>query len=428
MKYKPVNPLLFCKNRKKLAGKLSKDSITIVNSNDAMPRNGDQTFPFRQGSDIFYLTGIEQEETVLILFPDCELKPMRELLFISDRNEHLETWYGRKLTIEEARSISGIETILFLSQFESTLRDLVLRANTIYLNSNEAPKFSTEIISRDRRMFTKLQQEYPLHTFDRLAPLITELRLQKEPEEIELLKKACVITREAFLHVLKLTRNGMKEYEIEAEITHEFIRQGASGHAYAPIVASGSNALCLHYVQNDAECKNGELLLLDFGAEYANYAADLSRTIPVSGRFTPRQKECYNAVLSIMDEIKQYFRPGTTIEELNKQTNCLLEEQMIKLGLFNRNDIENQPADKPMYFRYFMHGVAHFIGLDVHDCGNHQVVLKPGMVLSCEPGIYIKEENIGIRIENDILITSSEPIDLMADIPIKIEEIEELMK
>lgn len=428
MRYKQINPELFIRNRKKLIRQLKPNSLAIILSSDEFQRNGDQFHPYRQNSDMFYLTGLDQEKCLLCLCPDHPKADMREIAFTVQTDETMVTWYGHKYTLEQAKKVSGINNVKWLDSFEETLKDLVHRSENIYTNIYENARFSSDVPTNELRFAQRLKNEYPLHKFERLHPLITELRLCKEPEEIEMMQYACNITEKAFRKTLERIRPGMMEYEAEAEITHEFIRNGASGHAYAPIVASGINACVLHYIKNDVKIKNGDLVLFDIGAEYGNYAADLSRTIPANGKFSKRQKDCYNAVLRVMKKAKQLIVPGTTIEKINKEVALLLEDEMVKLGLFTAKDVKNQDPSKPLYFKYYMHGNSHFIGLDVHDVGTRQMILKPGMVLSCEPGLYIKEEGIGIRIENDILVSSKGPADLMKNIPVEVEEIENLMK
>ncbi|HNZ41958.1 MAG TPA: aminopeptidase P N-terminal domain-containing protein [Bacteroidales bacterium] len=427
MRYKQIPSQLFIRNRQKLARKLKPNSLAIILSSDEYQRNGDQFHPYRQNSDMFYLSGLDQEKCILCLFPDHPREEMRELVFTVQTNDKMVTWYGHKYTLEQARNVSGVSNVKWLDSFEDMLKDLVLRAENIYLNVYENARFSADVPSNDLRFSRRLKEEYPLHNFERLHPLITECRLCKEPEEIDMIQQACDITEKAFRRMLDRLRPGMMEYEAEAEITHEFVRNGASGHAYAPIVASGINACVLHYIKNDIEIKDGDLVLFDIGAEYGNYAADLSRTIPANGKFTKRQKDCYNAVLRVQKQAKNLIVPGTTIEKINKAVTLLLEEEMINLGLFSRQDVQNQDPDNPLYFKYYMHGNSHFIGLDVHDVGTRQIELKPGMVLSCEPGIYIKEEGIGIRIENDILVSEKGPVDLMKNIPVEADDIERLM-
>ena len=428
MRYDLLPASFYAGNRKKLAGKLAKNALAILHSNDEFPMNGDQCLPFKQNSDLFYMTGLDQEKCILTLFPDHPQESMREMIFTVKTSDLMVTWYGHKYTLEEASRVSGVRTVKWLDEFEDILRDLVVRADVIYLDANESNRFTTEVPVRDVRFAKRLLEEYPTHRFDRLAPVITPLRQCKQKPEIEATDKACRITRDAFLRVLKAVKPGMKEYEVEAEITYEFMKQGANGHAYAPIVASGISACVLHYISNDKPCNSGDLLLLDFGAEYANYAADLSRTIPVNGKFTKRQKECYNAVLSVMKRAQKLIVPGTTIDKINAEVVKMMEKEMIKLGLFTEKDVKNQDPSSPLYFKYYMHGNSHFIGLNVHDVGLKQDVIKPGMILSCEPGLYVKEEGFGIRIENDILVTQKGPVDLMKDIPVEVEEIERWMK
>ncbi|MEI6766027.1 MAG: aminopeptidase P N-terminal domain-containing protein [Bacteroidota bacterium] len=428
MRYTPIRPEFYINNRKRLLSKLNPNSLVIINSNDEMPRNGDQTFPFRQNSDMQYMTGLDQEKCILCLCPNHPIESMREIVFTVQTSESMVTWYGHKYTHDEVRKLSGVKTVKWLDDFESTLKDLMVKSDSVYLNMNEDFRFSTDVPSRDLRFAQKLRNEFPLHKYERLAPLITEMRMCKAPEEIDMMEKACEITESAFRRLLDFVKPGLWEYEVEASITHEFIRKGASGHAYYPIVASGAGACVLHYIENDKKLKDGDLMLLDFGAEYGNYAADLSRTIPVNGKFTKRQKDCYNAVLRTFKKAKKLIVAGTTIDEINREVCRLMEAEMIGLGLFTAAQVKKQDPGAPLYFSYYMHGNSHFMGMDVHDVGTKQMKLKPGMVLSCEPGLYIKEEGIGIRIESDILVTSKGPVDLMPNLPAEVEEIEQLMK
>ncbi len=428
MRYLTVNKKLYTRNRQKLIKNIKKDSLVIVNSNDKMPRTGDQYFPFRQNSNLFYLTGIIQEKTTLILCPDHNNADLREILFIRKSNDKLEIWEGKKHTIEEAKEISGINTVKWQDEFNSVLADLMTVADNVYINLPENPKFSPEVTVKELRFANEMKNKYPLHNYKRLAPVVDKLRLIKEPEEIELMKKACSITKDAFIRVLRFIKPGIMEYEIEAEITHEYLKRGSDGHAFHPIVASGKNACVLHYIKNNQKCNDNDLLLLDFGAEYANYAADCSRTIPVNGRFSKRQKELYEATLRVFRFAKSIMKKGTTINKLHKEVTGLWEEEHIKLGLYTRKEVKNQNKKEPLWAKYYLHGTSHFLGLDAHDVGNKDVKLKPGMVLTCEPGIYIPEENTGIRLENDILITDEGNTDLTGDIPIEPDEIESIMK
>ncbi len=427
MKYDQLKSALFEKNRKKLIKDIQSNSLVLVHSNDQMPRNGDQFFPFRQNSDLFYLSGIDQEKTILALCPNHPNKDLREILFIIESNEKIAVWEGHKYTKDEAKTTSGITNIKYLNEFDSVFRELAIYAENIYINLNENPKFKPEVISADERFLDQLRKDFPAHSLERLAPIMKKLRLKKEPEEIEMMQKACDITNEGFYRILHFIKPGVKEYEIEAELTHEFLWNKASGHAYAPIIASGKSACILHYIENNKECKDGDLLLIDFGAEYANYAADCTRTIPVNGKFSSRQKDCYNAVLRVMKKAISIMTPGITINQINERVEAMLQEEHINLGLYSKDDVTNQDPAKPIVKRYYPHGTSHFIGLDVHDVGDKTIVLEEGMVLTCEPGLYIPEENIGIRIENDIVV-AIKPFDLMQHIPIEIEEIENLMQ
>jgi len=427
MRYKSIDNRLFKKNRSKLVDKLASESVAIINSNDEVLRNGDQYFPYRQHSDLFYLTGLDQENCILTLCPGHPNPKFREIVFTIKADETMTIWNGHKYTKEEARQISGVETVMWADDFEITLRDLMAHSNNVYLNYNEYVKLSYDLPSRDLRFAKQIKENFPAHQFHRMAPLITELRLVKEPEEVALIQKACDLTEQAFKRVCRFVKPGVMEYEVEAEMTHEFIRNGATGHAYQPIIGSGKNGLVLHYTTNDHQCNDGDLLLMDFGAEYANYAADCTRTIPVNGKFTQRQKDCYNAVLRVQKEATKLFVPGNSPDIVNKSVNKLVEKELIGLGLFSEEDVKNQNPEKPLYFKYMMHGVSHPIGLDVHDVGSKYTPFKKGMVLTIEPAIYIAEENIGIRIENDIMVDDV-PVDLMAGIPREVEEIEELMK
>lgn len=427
MRYKPMSPEFFKRNRKRLMEKLLPESLVVLAGNEHMPWSGDQDYAFRQNSDFYYLTGIDEENAVLCLCPHHPDPNMREVLFVQEADPTMVIWYGKRLSREEASALSGIKTVKWVSDFKGALRDMAQQSRTIYMGVNEYLKYSSPTPDANRRLINEIKELFPLHQYERLTPITTELRLCKSSEEIEMIGKAIDITKEAFIRVLKTTKPGMMEYEVEAEMTHEFIRRGSSGHAYSPIVAGGENACVLHYITNDNALKDGDLMLLDFGATYGNYASDCSRTVPVNGKFTPRQKQCYNAVLDVLKEAKKILVPGTTIEKTNKQIAFMLEQKMVELGLFSAEDVKNNAASAPLYFRYYMHGASHFMGLDVHDVGLRTMTLKKGMMLTCEPGIYIKEEGIGIRIENDILV-DDEPVDLMNDIPYEADEIEDLMR
>jgi len=421
------NMNLFEKNRQKLFSKLAEKSLAIINSNDEMPRNGDQIFKFRQNSDLYYLSGINQPKSILCLCNNHPNVNYKEILFATKPDENYAIWYGHQFGKEELQKISGIKTIFWLEDFDMVIKDLIINSENIYLSSNEYIKFIPDFPDKNHRFSLELKEKYPLHQYFRLAPITSDLRLKKEQEEIEIIKNACEITAKTFDRILKFSKPNIYEHEIEAEITHEFIINRADAHAYQPIIASGSNACVLHYTENNKICKNGDLILLDFGAEINNYASDCSRTIPVNGKFTERQKAYYQAVLNVYKAIEKQYIIGNTIDNLNKETGLLIENELIKLGLFSKEDVEKQNNEKPLYKKFFMHGVSHFMGLDVHDVGSRQTLLEEGMILTCEPGIYNAEEGIGIRLENDILITKDGPINLMKNIPIEIEEIEKIM-
>ena len=401
--------------------------MAVFHSNDVFPRNGDQSFRFRQQSDLFYLTGIDQEKTILLLYPGCPNPDLKEVLFIIEPNETLQTWEGHKYSRNEAQELSGISKVKWLDQFDSLLTEAMSFAEMVYLNAIEYPKFSTDVPYRDLRFAREIREQFPNHEYRRVAPLLYPLRTIKSAVEIELVRKAIDLTGKAFLRILKFVTPGVTEYQVEAELTHEFLFQGTSGSAYHPIIASGENACTLHYVENGAGCRDGELLLMDFGAEYGHYAADLTRTIPVNGKFSERQKDCYNAVLRVLRKSSRLLVPGNTVDKVNKEVNKLMEEEMIGLGLFSREEVARQDPEKPLFTKYFMHGVSHFLGLDVHDVGSKFEPFRPGMIFTFEPGIYIREEKMGIRLENNYLITEGEPVDLTAGIPVEAEEIEALM-
>lgn len=427
MKYPLVDRKLLEKNRQNFTKRLSANSIAIFQSNDEFPRSGDQAHSFKQNADLFYLSGIDQEETILFLFPDCPNPLYKEVLFLRQTNEHIAVWEGHKLTIQEAKNVSGIDTIYWLDEFWNILPAIISYAESIYLNTNENDRYAHKVPYRDIRFIEKIKNLYPLHNYKRAALIMRELRPVKSEIEIELTKKACEITRDAFVRILKFIKPGVAEYEIEAEIIHEFIRQRATGHAYNPIIASGKNANILHYNDNNQICKDGDVILFDFGAEYANYNADMSRSVPVSGRFTKRQKDVYNAVLRIMKEARKMLLPGTIWNDYHAEVGKIVEFELIGLGLLDKQDIAKQDSKAPLYKKYFMHGTSHHLGLDVHDFASRYKPFEAGNLLTCEPGIYIPKEGLGIRIENNILITQNGNIDLMDDIPVEAEEIEAIM-
>jgi Xaa-Pro aminopeptidase len=426
MKYVPLPVELFRHNRARVADRMLPSSLAVLNSNDLLPTNADGLMLLHQNSDLFYLTGINQEETMLLLAPSASDEKLREVLFIREPNEHLKIWEGHKLSKEEARRISGIENVRYLSEFRSVFHPLMCETEHVYLNTNEHPRAVVEVQTRDARFIRDCKEQYPLHHYHRLARIMSELRVEKSKQEVEIIKKACNITRDGFLRVLKFVKPGVNEAEIEAEFAHEFIRQKAV-FAYNPIVCTGENNCVLHYNENDKVCKKGELVLMDVGAGYAQYNSDLTRTIPVSGKFTRRQKQVYNAVLRIFRQVVEAMRPGVYTKDLRKLTEQLAEKECVDLGLLKPSDIKKQDPENPKVRKYFMHGVAHSLGLDVHDLAQNNQAITPGWVLTCEPGIYIREEGFGIRLENDIWVTETGPVDLMEDIPIEADEIESLM-
>ncbi|GAB3171520.1 aminopeptidase P family protein [Telluribacter humicola] len=427
MRYLPIDKTLFVENRRRLASILKPKSMVILNANDIMPTNADGSMGFRQSTDLFYLTGVDQEETRLVLFPEHPDEKMREVLFLRETNEYIAVWEGEKLTKEQAREVSGIQTIFWTHQFEQVFRNIVFEAERVYLNTNEHTRNDSPVQTREARYVQEFREKYPLHQLDRLAPLMHYLRAIKQPQELALLQEACDITRAGFHRLLKFVKPGVMEYEVEAELLHEFVRSRSRGFAYQPIIASGANACVLHYLQNNQPCKDGDILLLDVAAEYANYNADLTRSIPVNGRFTERQRQVYDAVLRVFKAAKSMLVPGNIWDDYHVEIGKVMENELIGLGLITKEDIAKQDPELPAYKKYFPHGTSHFLGLDVHDVGNKYRRFEPGMVFTCEPGIYIREEGLGIRLENDILITADGNKDLMADIPIEAEEIEELM-
>lgn len=427
MRYHKIDNQFFIRNRERFSKQMKTQSIALFVSNDEFPRNGDQFFPYRQSSDLFYLSGIEQEKTILLLSPESKNPKHREILFIVKSNEQIEIWNGHKYTKKEASEISGIENVYWIDEMDLILRELTLNAQNIYLDAYEYPKYSCEVETRELRFAKEIQQIFPLHTYERSAPILYKMRLLKSETEIQLIRKACEITNKAFRRILNFAKPDVWEFEIQAEMEHEFTTNRANGHAYYPIIASGKNSCVLHYIENDKQCLNGDIILFDFGAEYANYSADISRCIPVNGKFTPRQKAVYQAVLRTLYALAKKMNVGETLDNLDKLSKELIEKELIDLGLFTKEEVANQNPEEPLYKKYFMHGVNHHLGLDVHDVGDRTVPLTEGMVLTCEPGIYIREEELGIRLENNILITKNGPVNLSHEIPIEIDEIEKLM-
>lgn len=427
MKKITINSSFFTENRKKLSSLMIKNSAAIINSNDIMPSNADGTLKFVQNSDLFYLTGIQQEETILVLNPGNKNEEQREILFIRDYNPDLEVWEGKKLSTQLASEISGVKTVYELSRFESALHDIMCSVNDIYLNTNDHDRSKNEVESRDIRFINHCKKYYPLHSYHRISPLVYSLRAVKSQVEIECLQKACDITGDGFIRLLKFVKPGIMEYEAEAELAHEYIKQGAGFADYEPIIASGENACFLHYVKNDDPCNPGDVLLLDVAAGWANYNADMTRSIPVSGKFTARQKDVYNGVLRAMKGTIKEMKPGKTVRDIIMVTRDLIAKELVDLKLVKTADVKDIKNKSAEFKKYYPHDVSHFLGLGVHDVGEFDVPVKPGMVLTCEPGIYIREEKLGIRIENDIVITDKGNIDLMAGVPVEAEEIEEIM-
>jgi Xaa-Pro aminopeptidase len=426
MRYEPISSRLFVENRRRLSSLLPSNSLAVLNANDICPANADGTLAGVPNSDLFYLTGVEQEQTILLLYPDADDEKHRELLFLREPTPDSELWEGHKLTRQEARQITGIQNIHWLAEFPRLFHRLICESDHVFLNSNEHKRAVIEVESREARFIAETRRKYPLHNFRRLAPLLHRLRSVKSEEEIQLMRKACEISRRGFQRVLEFTRPGAGEWEIEAEFAHEFIRSRAR-FAYTPIIASGVNACCLHYVSNDNVCRKGELLLLDVAASYANYNADLTRTIPVNGRFTRRQKQVYNSVLNVLRQSIAGLTPGKKIKVWQKEAEQMMEKELVDLGLLTLREIKQQDPDHPALKKYLMHGVGHPLGLDVHDVGITTDPIQSGWVMTVEPGIYIREEGFAVRLENDVLVTDSAPMDLMADIPIEADEIESLM-
>jgi Xaa-Pro aminopeptidase len=429
MRYKTIDKELFIANRKKLVKELKSNSVVVVNSNDIMPTNADGTMRFRQNSDLFYLTGVDQEESILLLCPDFPDKKYREVLFLRETSDLIATWEGHKLTKEEAIEATGIETVLWTTEFPKLFNTMMVMGDTehVYLNTNDHYRADVLVETREMRFVKQCREKYPLHKYERLAPVLHSLRTIKSKPEIALLQRACDITEKAFRRVLKFVKPGVIEYEIEAEWAHEFLRNGSRGFAYEPIIASGANSCVLHYIQNDQACKSGEVLLLDVGAEYANYNADLTRTIPVNGKFTKRQREVYDAVLHVQREAFKLLTAGEKYFDYHKQIQKIMESQLIHLKLIDKTDVKNQDKGRPLFMKYFMHGTGHQLGLDVHDVGNMYHKMQVGQVWTVEPGIYIREEGLGIRLENNVVIQKDGLLDLMKNIPVEADEIETIM-
>ena len=427
MKYLPIDQKLFIQNRKRFAKQLEKKSIAVFNSNDIMPTSADGSHGFIQQTDLFYLSGIDQEESTLVICPGAKEEMHREILFVKETNEKIALWEGHKYTKDEATAVSGIKSVYWNHEFEDIFKPLVFESESIYLNTNEHLRADLTVETRDARFFQWCRKVFPLHQYRRLAPIMHDLRALKSKQEVELIKQACSITAQTFRRLLGFIKPGVWEFEIEAEIYHEFIRNRSRGPAFQTIIASGADSCTLHYVKNNKQCHDGDLVLIDFGAEYANYAADLTRTVPVNGKFNKRQKDVYNAVLKVQKAAIKLLRPGKTIDDFSREVGKVMEAELIRLKLLKGAEVKKQSADQPLYKKYFPHGTSHHLGLDVHDYGNRYRKFEAGMVFTCEPGIYINDEGIGIRIENDILITKNGPVDLTEGIPREVDEIEDLM-
>lgn len=428
MRYHPIPPTVYKQNRIRFACALQPKSLAVFNSNDIYPISADSTLPFQQHRDIFYLSGIDQEESILVIFPDAFEEKHREILFVRETNEHIAVWEGAKLTKTQAREQSGIQTVYWLKEFDRIFRELSAQCNCFYFNTNEHYRQAVETQTREDRFIDWCKKTYPAHRVGKSNPILQQLRSVKSPEEIEQIQQACNITEKGFRRILSFIKPEVWEYEIEAEFAHEFIRNRSKGFAYTPIIAAGKNANVLHYTENNKQCQKGDLVLMDVAAEYGNYSSDMTRTVPVSGKFTPRQKEVYESVLRVKKEATQLLKPGVFWKEFHLDVGKLMTSELVKLGLLDKADLQNESAEKPAYKKYFMHGTAHHMGLDTHDYGLLHLPIQPNMVFTVEPGIYIPEEGFGVRLEDDIVIQAEGvPLNLMGSIPIEVEEIETIM-
>lgn len=428
MKYSQIKNSLFVENREQFATQMQPNSLAVFNSNDIYPISADSTMPFQQHRDIFYLSGVDQEESILVIFPNAPKEKHKEILFLKETNDHIAIWEGEKLTKEMAYETSGIKTVYWLQDLEKVMFELMTQCSTVYINTNEHYRANVETETREDRFTKWLKNKYPAHQVAKSNPILQKLRSVKKQVEIDLMQHACNITEKGFRRILNFVKPGVWEYEIEAEFVHEFLRNRSKGFAYTPIIASGNNANVLHYIQNNQECKTGDLLLLDVGAEYANYSSDMTRTIPVSGKFSKRQKEVYNAVNRVKNAATQMLVPGAFWESYHVEVGKLMTSELLGLGLIDKADVQNENPDWPAYKKYFMHGTSHHIGLDTHDYGLLFEPIEPNMVFTVEPGIYIPEEGFGIRLEDDVVVRASgEPFNLMRNIPIEADEIEEIM-
>lgn len=428
MKYVPLKSNLYIKNRQKFVSQMKPNAVAVFNSNDIYPVSADSTLPFAQHRDILYLSGVDQEESILLLFPDAPYEHLKEILFLRETNDHIAVWEGEKLTKDRAFEVSGIQSVYWLQDFHKILKEVMAYASVMYINTNEHYRANIETETREARFVKWWKEHYPAHQVEKSNPILQKIRSIKEPEEIEAIQTACNITEKGIRRLLSFIQPGVMEYEIEAELAHEFIRNRSKGFAYTPIIASGKNANVLHYIENNQVCKDGDLILLDVGAEYANYASDLSRTIPVSGRFSARQKAVYNAVLNVKNEATKMLKPGTLWKEYHQEVGKIMTSELLQLGLLDKADVQNENPEWPAYKKYFMHGTSHHLGLDTHDYGLLHLPMEANMVFTVEPGIYIPEEGFGIRLEDDVVIQpQGEPFNLMKNIPIEADEIESLM-
>ncbi|HPE83691.1 MAG: aminopeptidase P family protein [Aequorivita sp.] len=428
MKYDQISSKLFIKNRKNFMAQMKPKSVAVFNSNDIYPISADSTMPFQQARDIFYLTGADQEETKLVLFPDAPNKDHREMLFVRETNDHIAVWEGEKLTKEKATEVTGIKSVFWLKEFDKIFFEVMTQAERVYFNTNEHYRQSVETETREDRFIKATKEKFPAHSWERSNPILQRLRAVKDKIEIDLIQTACNITEKGFRRLLNFVKPGVWEYEIEAELMHEFLRNRSRGFAYTPIIGSGNNANVLHYIQNNQQCKKGDLLLMDVGAEYANYSSDMTRTIPVSGKFSKRQREVYNAVKRVKDEATKMLVPGNYWKEYHEEVGNLMTKELLGLKLLDKADVKNEDPNWPAYKKYFMHGTSHHMGLDTHDYGILWEKMTENMVFTVEPGIYIPAEGFGIRLEDDVVIQKKgEPFNLMRNIPIEAEEIEELM-
>lgn len=427
MRYLPLNKEIFIHNRKRFTDKLPKGALAVFNSNDIYPTSADGSMPFKQATDIFHLSGVDQEESILVIFPDAHKPIHREILFLRETNDHIAIWEGAKLDKQQAFEVSGIKNVFWLSDFERVFKEIMSHAQTVYLATNEHLRASNPVQTREDRFIEWIKKEYPIHTYQRSAPLMHEIRAVKSSMEVDVMQEAANITAKGYDRVLRFLKPGVMEYELEAEFMHEFLRNRSRGFAYTPIIGSGYSSCVLHYIENNAECKDGDIILFDVGAEYGNYACDVTRSVPVNGRYTARQKEVYNAVLRVKKEAEKMLVPGNNLIDYHLAVGEVMTKELVDLKLISMDDVRQQNPDWPAYKKYFMHGTSHYLGLDVHDVGLWTTKMEAGNVFTCEPGIYIPEENLGIRIEDDLVITENGLINLTQAIPIEVEEIEDIM-